>query len=169
MPGKIELHRVLSAPPKRVFRAFSNPDAMVKWLPPHGFVAKMHSFDFREGGSYSMSFTNLSTGNGHSFGGKYLEIVPNEKLKYSDKFDDPNLPGEMSVEITFTKLSCGTDLRIRQEGLPDSIPLEMCYLGWQESLTLLDQLVKPEIPEENESPKPTSESSKSNKKPRQAE
>jgi uncharacterized protein YndB with AHSA1/START domain len=145
MPNTIQLHRVLSAPPERVYRAFVNPDAMVKWLPPHGFTAKVHEFDFRAGGGYKMSFTNHTTGQSHSFGGKYIEIVPNQQLKYTDRFEDPNLPGEMKVTITFKQVACGTDLKITQEGVPDVIPVEMCYLGWQQSLQLLAQLVEPEI------------------------
>jgi len=147
MPNTIQLHRVLSAPPDKVFRAFTDPDAMVKWLPPHGFTAKVHSFDARVGGSYKMSFTNFTTGKSHSFGGTYSEITPNKVLKYTDKFEDTNLPGEMRVTITFTKVLCGTDLRIVQEGVPDMIPPEMCYLGWQQSLVLLAQLVEPDIKE----------------------
>jgi|SRR6185312_9431749 len=147
MPGTVQLHRVLSAPPERVFKAFTNPDAMAKWLPPHGFIGKVHSMDARVGGGYKMSFTNLTTGNGQSFGGKYVEFTENKKLKYTDKFDDPNMPGEMQVTITFTKINVGTDLKIIQEGIPDAIPVEMCYLGWQQSLQLLTQLVEPEIRE----------------------
>jgi uncharacterized protein YndB with AHSA1/START domain len=148
MPGIVQLHRVLSAPPERVFKAFLNPEAMSKWLPPHGFTGKVHSMDARVGGGYKMSFTNLTTGSSHSFGGKYVELIENKKLKYTDKFDDPNLPGEMQVTITFNKVSCGTDLKIVQEGIPDAIPVEMCYLGWQQSLNLLAQLVEPEIPDQ---------------------
>lgn len=147
MPGTVQLHRVLSAPPERVFKAFVNPDAMAKWLPPHGFVGKVHSMDARVGGGYKMSFTNLTTGNSHSFGGKYVELVENKMIKHTDKFDDPNMPSEMMVTINFTKVSVGTDLKITQEGIPDAIPVEMCYLGWQQSLQLLTQLVEPEIPE----------------------
>jgi uncharacterized protein YndB with AHSA1/START domain len=142
----IRLHRVLRATPDRVYRAFLDPDAMVKWLPPHGFTAKVHRMDAKVGGSHSMSFTNFTTGQSHSFGGTYVEMVPNERLRYTDKFDDPNLPGEMSVTITFTRVSCGTELNIVQEGVPAVIPPEMCYLGWQESLLLLAQLVEAEIP-----------------------
>jgi uncharacterized protein YndB with AHSA1/START domain len=148
MPGTVQLHRVLTAPPERVFKAFINPDAMAKWLPPHGFTGKVHSMDARVGGGYKMSFTNFTTGNSHSFGGKYVEIVENQKLKYTDKFDDPNMPGEMHVTITFNKVLCGTELKIVQEGIPDAIPTEMCYVGWQQSLTLLAQLVEPEIPDQ---------------------
>ena len=147
MPGTVHLHRVLTAPPERVYRAFIDPDAMVKWLPPHGFTAKMHSADMRVGGGYKMSFTNFTTGNGHSFGGKYVEMKPGELLKYTDKFDEPNMPGEMQVTVTFRKVMGGTELKIVQEGIPDAIPVEMCYLGWQQSLTLLAQLVEPEIPD----------------------
>src|SRR5215831_8125238 len=146
MPNTIRLHRVLRAPPQRVYRAFVDPDAMVKWLPPHGFTAKVHHIDARVGGSYRMSFTNLGTGNGHSFGGEYLELVPNERIVHTDKFDDPNLPGEMKVTITLRQVFCGTELHVVQEGVPDVIPVEACYLGWQESLSLLTQLVEPEIP-----------------------
>jgi uncharacterized protein YndB with AHSA1/START domain len=144
--GTVRLHRVLRAPPERVFRAFTDPDAMAKWLPPHGFTGKVHSMDCRVGGSYRMSFTNFSAGSSHSFGGTYLEIVPNERLKYTDAFDDPNLPGQMLTTIVFTPVSTGTDVSIVQEGIPEAIPVEMCYLGWQESLALLMQLVEPEIP-----------------------
>lgn len=148
MANNVHLHRVLSAPPERVYRAFTNPDAMSKWLPPHGFVGKVHEIDVRNGGGYRMSFTNMTTGNSHSFGGKYAEVKPNELLKYTDKFDDPNLPGEMQVTVVFKKVSCGTELTIVQEGIPEAIPAEMCYLGWQQSLVLLAQLVEPEIKDE---------------------
>jgi uncharacterized protein YndB with AHSA1/START domain len=147
MPSTIRLHRVLRAPPERVYRAFLDPDAMVKWLPPHGFTGKVHQLDARVGGSYRMSFTNFTTGSSHSFGGEYLELVPNERIRHTDKFDDPNLPGVMEVTVTFRKVFCGTELDITQEGVPDVIPAEACYLGWQESLTLLAQLVDPEIPD----------------------
>jgi uncharacterized protein YndB with AHSA1/START domain len=147
MPGTVQLHRVLSAPPERVFKAFTNPDAMMKWLPPHGFVGRVLSIDPRAGGSYKMQFTNLGTGNSHSWSGKYVELIEGKKLKYADKFDDPNMPGEMQVTITFTKVSVGTDLKIIQEGIPDAIPTEMCYMGWQQSLQLLTQLVEPDIPD----------------------
>ena len=145
MPSTVQLHRVLAAPPERIYRAFTDPDAMVKWLPPHGFTGKIHHIDVRVGGSYKMSFTNLTTLNSQSFGGKYLELKPNELLKYIDKFDDPNLPGEMQVTVTLRKVICGTELKITQDGIPDAIPAEMCYLGWQQSINLLTQLVEPEI------------------------
>lgn len=141
----VKLHRVLKAPPERIYRAFLDPDAMSKWLPPHGFTGKVHEMDARVGGSYKMSFTNWTTGNSHSFGGKYLELVPNERIRHTDKFDDPNMPGEMMVTIEFKKVLCGTEINITQENIPAMIPTEMCYLGWQESLTLLTQLVEPEI------------------------
>ena len=147
MPSTIQLHRVLSAPPERVFKAFIDPDAMAKWLPPHGFTGKVHSMDARVGGGYKMSFTNFTNGKSHSFGGKYVELVPGKKLKYMDKFDDPNMPGEMQVTVTFDKVSCGTELKVVQEGIPDAIPPELCYLGWQQSLILLAQLAEPEIRE----------------------
>ena len=145
--GTVRFHRVLKAPPERVYRAFLNPEAMSKWLPPHGFTGKVHQMDARVGGEYKMSFTNFSTGSSHSFGGKYLELVPNERLRYVDKFDDPNLPGEMTVVVNLRKVLCGTELEIVQEGIPAVIPTEMCYLGWQESLSLLANLVEPEIPD----------------------
>jgi uncharacterized protein YndB with AHSA1/START domain len=147
MPSTIHLHRVLTAPPERVYRAFIDPDAMAKWLPPHGFTGKVHEMDARVGGGYKMSFTNFTTGKSHSFSGKYLELVPGKKLKYMDKFDDPNMPGEMQVTVTLDKVSCGTELKVVQEGIPDVIPAEMCYLGWQQSLNLLAQLAEPEISE----------------------
>lgn len=148
MPGTVQFHRVLTAPPERVFRAFTDPDAMAKWLPPHGFTGKVQHMDARPGGTYKMSFTNLTTKSVQSFGGKYLEVKPGELLKYVDKFDDPNLPGEMHVTVTFRKVMVGTEIKITQEGIPDAIPVEMCYLGWQQSLTLLTQLVEPEIPDQ---------------------
>jgi uncharacterized protein YndB with AHSA1/START domain len=148
MPSTIRLHRVLRAPPERVYRAFLDADAMVKWLPPNGFTAKMHHADAREGGSYRMSFTNFTTGKSHSFGGEYVELVPQERIRYTDKFDDPNLPGVMKVTIALKKVFCGTELNITQEGVPDVIPAEACYLGWQESLALLAKLVEAEIPDE---------------------
>ena len=146
--GTVRLHRVLRAPKERVFRAFTNAEAMAKWLPPEGFTCKVDHIDARAGGSFRMSFTNFSTGNGHSFGGEYLEVVANEKLRYSDKFDDPGLPGEMITTVLFKPVSCGTDISIVQEGIPEMIPEEMCYLGWQESLAQLARLVEPEIPDE---------------------
>ncbi len=144
----VRLHRVLRAKPERVYRAFLDPDAMVKWLPPHGFTAKVHHMDAKVGGTFKMSFTNFSTGNGHSFGGTYLELKPNELIRYTDKFDDPNLPGEMICTVQLKEVMCGTDINITQEGIPEMIPAEMCYLGWQESLTLLTLLVEPEIPDQ---------------------
>jgi uncharacterized protein YndB with AHSA1/START domain len=143
----VKLHRVLRAPPERVYRAFLDADAMAKWLPPHGFTCKVHQLDARVGGSYRMSFTNFSTGQSHSFGGKYLELVPNERIRNTDTFDDPNLPGEMQTTVSLRPVSCGTELDIVQEGIPEAIPREGCYLGWQESITLLAQLVEAEIPE----------------------
>ncbi|MBL8500272.1 MAG: SRPBCC family protein [Nitrosomonas sp.] len=142
----IRLHRVLRAPPERIYRAFLDADAMVKWLPPNGFTAKVHHFDARVGGRFKMSFTNFSSGHSHSFGGEYLELMPFELIRYSDKFDGPNLPGEMQVTVALKPVSCGTELNIVQEGIPAVIPAEACYLGWQESLTLLAQLVEAEIP-----------------------
>jgi len=142
----IHLHRVLRATPERIYRAFLDPDAMVKWLPPNGFTGRVHHLEARVGGSYKMSFTNFSTGQGHSFGGAYLELVPDERIRHTDLFDDPNLPGEMQTTITLKQVSCGTELSIVQEGIPEPIPPEACYLGWQESLTLLAQLVEAEIP-----------------------
>lgn len=143
----VHLHRVLRAPVERVYRAFLEPDALVRWIPPFGFTAKVHEMDARVGGGYKMSFTNFGTGHSHSFGGKYLELKPNELIVHTDQFDDPNLPGEMQVTISFRKVLCGTELTISQEGIPEVIPLEMCYLGWQESLTMLAHLVEPEIPD----------------------
>lgn len=148
MPSSIQLHRVLPAPPERVYRAFLDPEAMAKWLPPHGFTGKVHEMDARVGGGYKMSFTNFTTGSSHSFGGKYTVLQPNERIEYTDKFDDPNLPGEMKVTVTLRKVMCGTELKISQEGIPDAIPAEMCTLGWQQSLQLLGQLVEPEIPDQ---------------------
>ncbi|MHB1039452.1 MAG: SRPBCC family protein [Desulfobacteria bacterium] len=147
MPNTIRLHRVLRATPERVYRAFIDQDAMVKWLPPNGFTGKVHHMDARVGGSYKMSFTNFTTGKSHSFAGEYLELVPNERIRHTDKFDDPNLPGPMQVTITFKKVSCGTEVNITQERVPDIIPAEDCYLGWQESLALLAKLVEAEIPD----------------------
>jgi uncharacterized protein YndB with AHSA1/START domain len=143
----VKLHRVFTAPPEKLFRAFTDPDAMTSWLPPYGFVCKVHAMDAKVGGTYKMSFLNFSTGNSHSFGGEYLEIVPHEKLKYTDRFDDPNLPGEMITTVTLRAVSCGTELFVTQEGIPAAIPAEMCYLGWQESLEKLKKLVEPNIPD----------------------
>lgn len=145
--GTVKLHRVLTAPPERVYRAFLNAEAMAKWLPPHGFTGKVHHLEAKVGGTYQMSFTNFSTGRSHSFGGKYLELVPNECIRHTDIFDDPNLPGEMQTTITFKQVFCGTEISIVQEGIPEMIPVEACYLGWQESLTLLAQLVQATIPD----------------------
>jgi uncharacterized protein YndB with AHSA1/START domain len=147
MANTIRLHRVLRATPERVYRAFLDADAMAKWLPPNGFTGKVHHLDARVGGSYKMSFTNFTSGKSHSFGGEYIELVPNERIHHTDRFDDPGLPGEMHVTITLKKVSVGTDVTVVQEGVPDVIPVEACYLGWQESLTLLTQLVEPEIPD----------------------
>ncbi|QNP39650.1 SRPBCC family protein [Lysobacter solisilvae (ex Woo and Kim 2020)] len=147
MPGTVTLHRVLKAPADRVYRAFLDPEAMAKWLPPHGFTGKVHAMDARVGGSYRMSFTNFGTGSSHSFGGTYLELVPNEKLRYNDQFENPGLPGVMEVTVTLKPVLCGTELHIVQQGIPDAIPVEFCYLGWQESLALLAQLVEPNIPD----------------------
>jgi uncharacterized protein YndB with AHSA1/START domain len=147
MPSTIRLPRVLRAPPERVYRAFLEAEAKVKWLPPNGFTAKVHHEDVRVGGSYKMSFTNFTTGRSHSFGGQYVELTPNERIRYSDKFDDPNLPGAMEVTISLKNVSVGTELNITQAGIPDVIPAEACYLGWQESLTLLAKLVEAEIPD----------------------
>ena len=142
----VKLHRVLRSTPERVYRAFLDADAMAKWLPPHGFTGKVHHIDARVGGTYTMSFTNFSTGHSHSFGGAYLELLPNERIRHTDKFDDPNFPGEMQTTISIRQVYCGTELYIVQEGIPEAIPPEACYLGWQESLTLLAQLVEAEIP-----------------------
>ena len=144
--GTVRLHRVLRAKPERVYRAFLDPDAMAKWLPPYGFTGKVHHADGKVGGTFKMSFTNFTTQQGHTFGGEYLELVPNERLRYTDKFDDPNMPGQMTTTVTLSKVSCGTELNIVQEGIPEMIPVEMCYLGWQESLAQLAWLVEPEIP-----------------------
>ena len=143
----VRLHRVLRSTPERVYRAFLGPDAMSKWLPPNGFTGKVHHLDARVGGTYKMSFTNFTTENSHSFGGEYLELVPNERIVHTDKFDDPNLPGEMKTTIKLKKVSVGTDVDIVQEGVPEVIPAEACYLGWQESLVLLGKLVEAEIPD----------------------
>lgn len=145
MPNTVRFHRVLRATPERVYRAFLDPDAKAKWLPPNGFTGTVHELDAKVGGTYKMSFTNFATGEKHSFGGKYLELVPHERIRYTDKFDDPNLPGEMQATITLKKVYCGTELSIVQEGLPDAIPVEGCYLGWQDSLTLLAQLVEADV------------------------
>ena len=148
MPGStIRLHRVLRATPDRVYRAFLDPDAMAKWLPPNGFTAKVHQLDARVGGSHRMSFTNFTSGKSHSFGGRYLELTPHERIRYTDKFDDPNLPGEMQISVTLKKVSVGTEIHIVQEGVPEVIPADACYLGWQESLAQLAKLVEPEIPD----------------------
>ena len=145
--GTVRLHRVLRAKPERVYRAFIDADAMAKWLPPHGFTGKVHQMDARVGGSYTMSFTNFSSGKSHAFGGEFLELVPGKRLRYTDQFDDPKLPGQMTTTITFAPVSVGTELNIVQEGIPAMIPVEACYLGWQESLALLAQLVEAEIPD----------------------
>jgi uncharacterized protein YndB with AHSA1/START domain len=147
MPNTIRLHRVLRAAPERVYRAFLDPDAMAKWLPPNGFTGRVHQMDARVGGSHRMSFTNFTTGTTHAFGGEYLELVPYERIRYTDQFDDPNLPGTIVVTIVLAKVSCGTEIHITQEGLPDIIPTEACHLGWQESLALLGKLVEAEIPD----------------------
>jgi uncharacterized protein YndB with AHSA1/START domain len=147
MPSTVRFHRVLKAPPERVYRAFVDPDAKVKWLPPHGFTARVHHLDARVGGSYRMSFTNLTSGKSHAFGGTYLEVKPGELLRWSDRFDDPNLAGEMMTTVRLKKVSVGTEIEIVQEGIPDAIPAEACTLGWQDSLMLLAQLVEPEIPD----------------------
>lgn len=147
MPNTIRLHRVLRATPERVYRAFLEPDAIVKWNAPNGFTVTVHHLDAKVGGSYKISFTNFSTGNSHTFGGEYLELVPNERIVSTDKFDDPNMPGGMKVTVTLSEVSCGTELNITQEGVPDAIPAEACYLGWQESLELLARLVEAEIPD----------------------
>jgi len=145
MPITVRLHRVLRAPPERVYRAFLDADAKAKWLPPNGFTGKVHETDASVGGRYRMSFTNFSTGQSHGWGGTYTELVPNERIRYSDRFDDPNLPGEMAVTVTLKAVSVGTELHVVQEGIPDAIPAEQCYLGWQESLVLLGKLVEAEI------------------------
>lgn len=144
--GTVKLHRVLRTKPERLYRAFLDGDAMSKWLPPYGFTCKVHHMEAKVGGTFRMSFTNFSTGQSHSFGGSYLELVPNERLRYTDRFDDPNLPGEMHVTVSLRAVSCGTELSVMQEGIPEVIPVEMCYLGWQESLAQLAQLVEPDIP-----------------------
>ena len=146
MPNTVRLHRVLRATPERIYRAFLDVDAMAKWLPPNGFTGRVHHLDAKVGGTYKMSFTNFTTRQSHSFGGEYLELVPNERIQHTDKFDDPNLPGVMQVTISLTKVVVGTELNVIQEGIPDMIPVEACYLGWQESLALLALLVEAEIP-----------------------
>jgi uncharacterized protein YndB with AHSA1/START domain len=143
----VRLHRVFATKPEKVFRAFLDADAMAKWLPPHGFTCKVHQFDAKVGGTFRMSFTNFTTGNGHSFGGEYLEIVPNERIRYTDQFDDPNLPGVIEVTVILKPVSVGTEINIEQSNLPTVIPVEACYLGWQQSLTQLAALVEPDIPE----------------------
>ncbi len=143
----VTLHRVLRAPPERVYKAFLDADAMVKWLPPHGFTGKVHHLEAVVGGTYRMSFTNFGSGHSHSFGGEYLELVPNERIRHTDKFDDPNLPGEMVTTVKLRRVFCGTELNVVQEGIPGAIPPEACYMGWQESLALLAQLVEADIPD----------------------
>lgn len=147
MPNTVQFHRVLRAPPERVYRAFLDADAIAKWLPPNGFTAKVHHLDAEIGGTFKMSFTNFTTGKSHAFGGEYLELVPHERIRYTDNFDDPSLPGEIQVTVMLEQVSVGTDMTIVQEGLPEVIPAEACYLGWQESLTLLAKLVEAEIPD----------------------
>lgn len=146
MPGTVRLHRILAAKPEKVFRAFTDPDASAQWFPPEGFVCKVHHMEPRVGGTFRMTFVNFSSGNGHSFGGEYLEIEPNRLLRYTDKFDDPNLPGTIEVTIRLAAVSCGTEVHIEQSGIPDVIPVEQCYLGWQQSLNNLSRLVTPDIP-----------------------
>ena len=146
MPNTVQFHRVLRTSPERLYRAFLDADALVKWLPPNGFTAKMHHIDARVGGTYRMSFTNFTSGHSHSFGGEYLELVPHERIRWTDRFDDPNLAGQMTVTVVLRKVSVGTDVHIVQEGIPDAIPAEACVLGWQESLALLAKLVEAEIP-----------------------
>jgi len=146
MPGTVRLHRVFHAPPERVYKAFLDADGMAKWLPPNGFTCKVHHLEAKVGGRFKMSFTNFSSGNSHSFGGEYLELKPHERIRYTDKFDDPNLPGTITVTVVLRKVSVGTEVSIEQSGLPDVIPVEACYLGWQESLANLANLVNPEIP-----------------------
>lgn len=145
--NNVTLHRVFTASPEKVYRALTDTDALASWMPPYGFIAKVHHLDLKAGGSYKMSFTNFTTGSTHSFGGEYIELKANEFLKYTDKFDDPNLPGEMITTVWLTKVQCGTDIKITQEGIPEMIPAEMCYLGWQESLEKLKKLVEPVIPD----------------------
>ncbi len=147
MPNTVKFHRVLRSSPEKVYRAFLDADAQAKWLPPYGFTCRVHHLEAKIGGTFKMSFTNFGSGKGHSFGGRYLELVPHERIVYTDKFDDPNLPGELKVTVLLKKIMCGTELNITQEGIPDVIPAEMCYLGWQESLMQLAKLVEPEIPD----------------------
>ena len=144
--GTVKLHRVLRTKPEKLYKAFLDADAMAKWLPPYGFTCKVHHFEGKVGGTFKMSFTNFSSGNGHSFGGKYLELVPGKRIRYTDKFDDPNMPGEMAVTVLLKQVTCGTEIDITQEGIPEMIPTEMCYLGWQESLLQLANVVEPDIP-----------------------
>lgn len=148
MPNTVKLHRVLTAPPDRVYRAFIDADAMAKWLPPNGFTGKVHAINARVGGSYKMSFTNFTTGKSHSFGGEYKELTPGKRLRYTDRFDDPNMPGEITVTVDLRQVLVGTEVSITQEGLPDAIPVEACYLGWQESLLNLARVVEPNIPDD---------------------
>jgi len=145
MPNTVRLHRVLATTPEKLYRAFLEPDAVAKWLPPNGFACTVHHLEARVGGTHKMSFRNFTTGNGHSFGGRYLELVPNERLRYTDSFDDPNLPGEMTVTVSLKKVPVGTELTIVQDGVPDAIPVEACYIGWQQSLENLAKLVEPDI------------------------
>jgi uncharacterized protein YndB with AHSA1/START domain len=147
-PNTVRLHRILSATPERVYRAFLDPDALAKWLPPNGFTCKVHEMNAKVGGSFKMSFTNFGSGKSHSFGGTYVDLIPNERIRYTEKFDDPNLPGEMQTTITLKKVLCGTEVTIVQEGIPSAIPADACYLGWQESLISLAKLVEPEIPDQ---------------------
>lgn len=147
MSSTVKFHRVLRASPEKIYRAFLDADANAKWLPPNGFTCRVHHLDAKVGGTFKMSFTNFGSGKSHSFGGKYVELTPHEKIRYTDQFDDPNLPGELQVTVVLKKVSCGTELNITQEGIPDVIPAEMCYLGWQESLVQLAKLVEPEIPD----------------------
>lgn len=146
MPGRVQLHRVLTAKPEKVYRAFLEADAVARWLPPNGFTCTVDHLDARVGGTFRMSFRNFGSGNSHAFGGEYLELVPNERIRYTDRFDDPNMPGVMNVTVTLRAVMCGTELQVTQDGIPDQIPTEMCYLGWQESLTYLAKLVEPNIP-----------------------
>lgn len=146
MPGRVQLHRVLTAKPEKVYRAFLEADAVARWLPPNGFTCTVEHLDARVGGTFRMSFRNFGSGNSHAFGGEYLELVPNERIRYTDRFDDPNMPGVMDVTVTLRAVMCGTELQVTQDGIPDQIPTEMCYLGWQESLQYLAKLVEPNIP-----------------------